>query len=59
MTWPPLFSALERIWLKVNDPQASTLPTFFTMDERSQNGVKNMIQLFARVFSQEAQNEIS
>ena len=29
------------------------------MDERSQNGVKNMVQMFARIFRQEAQNEIS
>ena len=29
------------------------------MDERSLNGVKNMVQMFARVFGQEAQNEIS
>jgi hypothetical protein len=33
VTWPPLFSALERIWLKVNDPQLQELDPLLQSSE--------------------------
>jgi hypothetical protein len=36
VTWPPLFSALERIWLKVNDPQLETLDVLLQSSELRQ-----------------------
>lgn len=36
VTWPPLFSALERIWLKVNDPQLETLDPLLQSSELRQ-----------------------
>lgn len=36
VTWPPLFSALERIWLKVNDPRLETLDPLLQSSELRQ-----------------------
>jgi hypothetical protein len=36
VTWPPLFSALERIWLKVSDRQLSTLDPLLQSSELRQ-----------------------
>jgi hypothetical protein len=36
VTWPPLFSALERIWLKVNDPRLATLDPLLQSSELRQ-----------------------
>jgi hypothetical protein len=36
VTWPPLFSALERIWLKVNDPGLETLDPLLQSSELRQ-----------------------
>ena len=36
VTWPPLFSALERIWLKVNDPQLEALDSLLQSSELRQ-----------------------
>ena len=33
VTWPPLFSALERIWLKVNDPGLEALDPLLQSSE--------------------------
>lgn len=33
VTWPPLFSALERIWLKLNDPKLMTLDPLLQSSE--------------------------
>jgi hypothetical protein len=33
VTWPPLFSALERIWLKLNDPQLALLDPLLQSSE--------------------------
>ena len=33
ITWPPLFSALERIWLKLNDPKLVTLDPLLQSSE--------------------------
>ncbi len=33
VTWPPLFSALERIWLKLNDPKVLTLDPLLQSSE--------------------------
>lgn len=40
VTWPPLFSALERIWLKVNDPQMETLDPLLQSSELRQRMMK-------------------
>jgi hypothetical protein len=36
VTWPPLFSALERIWLKLNDPRLATLDPLLQSSELRQ-----------------------
>jgi hypothetical protein len=36
ITWPPLFSALERIWLKLNDPQLAGLSPLLQSSELRQ-----------------------
>ena len=36
VTWPPLFSALERIWLKVNEPRLETLDPLLQSSELRQ-----------------------
>ncbi|MDD2708546.1 MAG: hypothetical protein PHV34_11090 [Verrucomicrobiae bacterium] len=36
ITWPPLFSALERIWLKLNDPKLATLDPLLQSSELRQ-----------------------
>jgi hypothetical protein len=36
VTWPPLFSALERIWLKVNEPHLGTLDPLLQSSELRQ-----------------------
>ena len=36
ITWPPVFSALERIWLKLNDPQLETLDPLLQSSEMRQ-----------------------
>jgi hypothetical protein len=36
ITWPPLFSALERIWLKLNDPQLEALDPLLQSSELRQ-----------------------
>jgi hypothetical protein len=36
VTWPPLFSALERIWLKLNDPQLVALDPLLQSSELRQ-----------------------
>ncbi|MEI6197936.1 MAG: hypothetical protein WCS42_26780 [Verrucomicrobiota bacterium] len=36
VTWPPLFSALERIWLKVNDPHLEKLDSLLQSSELRQ-----------------------
>jgi len=36
VTWPPLFSALERIWLKVNDPRLEALDPLLQSSELRQ-----------------------
>lgn len=36
ITWPPLFSALERIWLKLNDPRLETLDPLLQSSELRQ-----------------------
>ena len=36
ITWPPVFSALEKIWLKLNDPQLETLDPLLQSSELRQ-----------------------
>lgn len=36
ITWPPLFSALEKIWLKLNDPRLETLDPLLQSSELRQ-----------------------
>jgi len=36
VTWPPLFSALERIWLKLNDPRLAALDPLLQSSELRQ-----------------------
>ncbi len=36
VTWPPLFRALERIWLKVNDPRLEALDPLLQSSELRQ-----------------------
>jgi hypothetical protein len=36
ITWPPLFSALERIWLRLNDPLLQTLDPLLQSSELRQ-----------------------
>ncbi|HEX4121763.1 MAG TPA: hypothetical protein VH619_14165 [Verrucomicrobiae bacterium] len=36
VTWPPLFSALERIWLKINDPRLEALDPLLQSSELRQ-----------------------
>lgn len=36
VTWPPLFSALERVWLKVNDPRLEALDPLLQSSELRQ-----------------------
>jgi hypothetical protein len=36
ITWAPLFSALERIWLKLNDPRLETLDPLLQSSELRQ-----------------------
>lgn len=36
VTWPPLFSALERIWLKLNDPHLATFDPLLQSSELRQ-----------------------
>lgn len=36
ITWPPLFSALERVWLKLNDPRLETLDPLLQSSELRQ-----------------------
>jgi len=36
VTWPPLFSALEKIWFKVNEPRLETLDPLLQSSELRQ-----------------------
>ncbi|MBA4147545.1 MAG: hypothetical protein H0X66_05470 [Verrucomicrobia bacterium] len=41
MTWPPLFSALERVWLRLNDPKLLELDPLLQSSELRQLMVEN------------------
>jgi hypothetical protein len=56
---PTLSKAKEKALRTVAMHPGSALPGVLTMDESPQDGVQNLIEMFAHIFRQESQHEKS